>query len=224
MPEYGLGRIAAPDERDHRFLLPTRRPEAKAIVRKTWTAAGVLDQGSYPACVGYSTWMFLAASPVRNKPAFSPLDLYHEAQTLDEWPGEDYDGTSVRGAFKALQKRGLVSNYLWAFGCEAVIDHVLAPNGGPVVMGTDWHERMFEPTDQGYLIPDGPVVGGHAWLILGADREHKNPDGTIGRVRMLNSWGRNWGQNGRAYLSFAHLDQLIKAQGEAAVAQEVLVK
>lgn len=222
MPSYGLGRIHAPDERDQRFLLPRRRLDAKGIVRRSWPAGAILDQGNTPQCVGYSTWGFLAASPIRNKPKFTPTDLYREAQTLDEWPGEDYEGSSVRGAMKSLQRRGLVSNYLWAPGCEAVIDHVLA--SGPVVMGTNWYERMFEPTAYGYLIPDGRVVGGHAWLIIGADRERNNHDGTVGAIRMINSWGRGWGENGRGRMSFATLDRLIRADGEAAVATEMLGK
>lgn len=220
MPDYGLGRLHAPDERDRRFLLPPRRVEAKGVVRRSWTAGAILNQGNTPQCVGYSTWGFLTASPIRNKPSFSPTDLYREAQQNDEWPGEGYDGSSVRGAMKALQKRGLVSGYSWAFDCEAVIDHVLSV--GPVVMGTDWYERMFVPNRYGYLLPEGRVVGGHAWLIVGADRERNNRDGTVGAIRMINSWGRGWGENGRARMSFAALDRLIKADGEASVATEVL--
>lgn len=213
MPEYGLGRLHAPDERDHRFLLPSRRPEAKAITRRTWTAGGVLDQGSTPQCVGFSSYGFLTASPIRNRPAFGPTDLYRGAQQNDEWPGEDYDGSSVRGAMKWLQTQGLVSQYNWAFACEAVIDQILTTS--PVVVGTDWLDAMFTPDKKGFIKAEGQVAGGHAYLLIGADRER-------GAVRILNSWGRSYGQNGRVWLSFDDLDKLIKAQGEAAVATEVL--
>lgn len=213
MPNYGLGRLHAPDERDQRFLLPARRLEAKQITRRMWTAGGVLDQGSTPQCVGYSSYGFLTASPIRNRPPFNPETLYREAQDNDEWPGNDYDGSSVRGAMKALQKRGLVSNYNWAPGCEAVIDHILAV--GPVVMGTDWHDDMFTPDKKGFIHLGGQVAGGHAYLLIGADRDKK-------AVRILNSWGRGWSDNGRAWLSFDDLDKLIQANGEGAVATEVL--
>jgi hypothetical protein len=218
----GLGRLFAPDPNDHRFLLPARRLEAKTLTRRTWTAAGVLDQGESSACVGFSSWMFLATSPIRNHPNFTPMDLYGYAQDEDEWPGKEPEvqGSSVRGAMKALQKRGLVSQYNWGFDCETVIDHVLTV--GPVVMGTNWYDSMFDPDVRGYLNIDGRIAGGHAWLILGADRERKNPDGTVGAVRMLNSWGRGWGQAGRAYLTFAAIDRLLSEDGEAAVATEVL--
>jgi hypothetical protein len=149
-----------------------------------------------------------------------PSALYRECQLVDEWPGEDYDGTSVRALFKVLQRVGIVSEYRWAFECEAVIDHVLMH--GPVVMGTSWHNDMFDPDRWGYIQPTGEIMGGHAWLIIGAARDRKNPDGSKGAVRMVNSWGPNWGrQQGRAWITFEHLDHLIKDYGEACTATEL---
>jgi len=223
MPDFGLGRIYAPDTNDHRFLLPPRQAEAKGIVRRTWWAGDVLDQGNTSACVGYSTYKFLQAAPVRNKPDFTPFGLYLEAQALDPWPGEEPDvkGSSVRAAMKALQARGLVSGYHWAFSCEPAIDHMLAVS--PMVFGTNWYERMFYPDKHGYLWPEGVIVGGHAWLGgVTIDRERKNPDGTVGAIRKIGSWGRSWGQGGRAWIAFHVLDRLIREDGEAAIATEVL--
>jgi hypothetical protein len=40
---------------------------------------------------------------------------------------------------------------------------------------------------------------------------------------MVNSWGPEWGRQGRAYLTFDTLDHLIKMDGEAAVATEIKV-
>jgi C1A family cysteine protease len=40
---------------------------------------------------------------------------------------------------------------------------------------------------------------------------------------MINSWGSDWGQGGRAWITFENLDKLIKLQGEAAVATEIRV-
>jgi hypothetical protein len=33
---YGLGRIHMPDERDHRFLMPQRIPEAAQVAKRLW--------------------------------------------------------------------------------------------------------------------------------------------------------------------------------------------
>ena len=41
-----------------------------------------------------------------NRKLYDGFWLYHEAQKVDEWPGEDYDGTSVRAGLDILRKRG----------------------------------------------------------------------------------------------------------------------
>jgi len=217
----GFGRRYSPDERDCNHLIP-RRAVQQLPARKTWIAGGVLDQGQTPQCVGYAGWGWLSSSPIRNKPKFTPTDLYHEAQADDEWPGNDYDGSSTRGLFKALTRMGFVSGYQWAFDVEPLIGHVLTV--GPVCVGTDWYAGMSQPDAKGFLNTTGAKQGGHEWLILGADREKHATDGTIGAFRMLNSWGLPWGQGGRAWVSFATVDRLIKQKGEACTAKEVLVK
>ena len=73
-------------------------------------------------------------------------------QALDEWPGEDYDGTSVRAFYKWLKVKGFITEYRWAFDCETVINHVLGI--GPVQMGTIWDESMSNPDRWGYIYPN----------------------------------------------------------------------
>lgn len=193
-------------------------PATPTVTARTWYSPGVMDQGATSECVGYSGVKYLTTAPVYNKP-LDPHELYKECQRTDEWPGEDYDGTSVRGLFKALKRRGLVSGYKWAFEYELVVNHILT--AGPVVMGTVWPMEMFTPDRHGYIEPKGEDAGGHAWLIIGANRNRRNPDGTRGAVRMINSWGDGWAQNGRAWITFNNLDWLIKEDGEACVATEV---
>jgi C1A family cysteine protease len=222
MHPYGLGRRYAPDRRDHRFLMP--RLDTGTITRRMWSSAGVLNQGSTSQCVAYSGFKYLTSGPVVNRhPKHSITDIYGECLRVDEWPGEDWDeGTSVRALFKALSGWGYVNGYKWAFDAERVVDHVLTT--GPVVMGTYWYRKMFTPhPDTGYLEIGGEIDGGHAWLIVGADRNRKNPDGSRGAVRMLNSWGQEWGQGGRAWLTFSTLDRLVKEDGEACVAAEIKI-
>jgi C1A family cysteine protease len=215
----GLGRLRMPDDRDRAHLIPRR---ATNVIRKTWVTPPAWDQGATSMCVAYGTNRFLASSPIRNK-TFDFMWLYKEAQKLDQWPGENYDGTSVRAAFKVLQREKLVSGYQWAFEVEPVIEHVLTV--GPVVMGTSWDDSMSNPGRGGYIGP-GPNFAasteGHCWTIIGADRKRINPDKSFGAVRMVNSWGTGWGEAGRAWITFRDLDTLIKQDGEAAVATEVL--
>ena len=61
------------------------------------------NQGAEGACVGFG--ISRLASQL-NRKLYDGFWLYHEAQKIDEWPGEDYDGTSVRAGLDILRKRG----------------------------------------------------------------------------------------------------------------------
>jgi hypothetical protein len=215
----GMGRLVSKDERDHNHLM-TRRRDAGPITQRYWSSAGVLDQGAKPECVGFSGHKWLTSFPIKNIPSFSPSELYKAAQANDEWPGDDYEGSSVRGCFKALKDLGYVNEYKWAFDIEPVIDHLLTV--GPVVVGTSWIEGMFMADDAGYIDDiGGNVVGGHAYLLIGCNRTRKTPSGKRGAFRILNSWGEGWEDRGRAWISFEAMQQLLANDGEACTATEL---
>lgn len=216
---FRLGRRYAPDARDRNHLLPLTRRRASAVTAKYWTSPGVLDQGKTSQCVVFASDKWLTTGPVYNAGFKDRTAIYKQCQRADEWPGENYDGTSVRAAFKVMQGMGLVASYQWAFTTRAVVDHLLVV--GPVVMGTNWTEDMFSPDAAGYVHPTGQSAGGHAWCVIGANRTKQNPDKTVGAIRAINSWGSSWGDGGRFWVSFADLDKLIKANGEACTAVEV---
>jgi len=217
-----FGRLYQEDDRDKRFLLKPNFQLASIKTKRYWYAGNILNQGSTPQCVAFSGYKWLTAGPVRNKRLpFIPVDLYHQAQLNDEWPGEDYDGTSVRGLFKYLQKAGYVTEYRWAFDSQTILAHILTE--GPMVLGSTWFAKMSEPDNCGFITPAGVVEGGHAYLIIGANKKKKHPKTKeVGAFRILNSWGRDWGQVGRAWMSFSSFDAL-QADGftEACVATEV---
>ena len=219
----GFGRIIAKSEKDREFLLPFKRRGSGVITQKTWwTPKPCYDQGATSECVAYSAVRYLTTNPIRNKP-LNFREFYNECKKNDEWPGESYDGTSVRAAFKVFKERGYVSEYRWAFDFEPVIAHLLMV--GPVVMGTYWTPTMSNVRDDGY-VEVGHIKeedDGHAWLLIGANRKRRNYDGTVGACRGINSWGDGWGIKGRFWITFKDLDRLIKADGEACVATEVLL-
>ena len=61
------------------------------------------NQGVEGACVGFG-WS--RAQSLQNRARYDGFWLYHEAQKIDEWPGESYDGTSVRAGGDILRDRG----------------------------------------------------------------------------------------------------------------------
>src|SRR5262249_47009085 len=46
----------------------------------------------------------------------SPRMLYEMARCYDEWPGENYDGSSARGAMKGWARHGVCEQKLWTDG------------------------------------------------------------------------------------------------------------
>jgi C1A family cysteine protease len=130
---------------------------------------------------------------------------------VDEWPGENYDGTSVRAAAKYLQKTGKIKSYYWAFDVNTLTNTVL--NVAPVVVGTYWFYNMFYPDRNGLIRATGQIAGGHAYVINGVDTIKK-------QFRIKNSWGKTWGQGGHAFISFSDMDKLIKLNGEICLATE----
>jgi C1A family cysteine protease len=222
LDQYGLGRHAAPDERDKlhplRALLPSRvaLPESKH-----WVTGPVLDQGATGSCVGHAWAGWLTASPMRTKNGPSPYQIYRECVVLDEWAANDMEanlsdtelqwGTSVRAGAKALEARGHIQEYLWAFDLDTIKRYVLLR--GTVVMGTDWYTGFFEPNSKGFVKPTGIIEGGHAYVCNGYSKIQK-------AFRCLNSWGPAWGQKGRFWIAEDVMAQLLKDGGEAASAIE----
>lgn len=202
-----FGRDRVPDRRDERYPIAFQVSDRRS---RTWGLGPVTDQGSTPHCVGYAWAGWLAAEPVRQRP-MDPDGIYRLAQYLDEWEGEAYDGTSVRGAAKVLRTTGHVSEYRWAFDIDTALSHVM--EAGPVVLGVDWHDGMMETDRDGFVWPYGRVVGGHAVLWYGADLRS-------GYARVRNSWGPAWGLRGNCRITLDDLDGLIRRDGECCTAAE----
>jgi hypothetical protein len=206
--------------------------ETKPLVNKHWPCDTVLDQGQEGACVGFGWSAELAARPkvVEVDDEFARL-LYHRAQQLDEWTGENYSGTSVLAGAKAVQEHTnasglpLIGEYRWAMGAEEAI-RTLAYHG-PIVLGITWYDNMYEPDENNYIHVSGEVAGGHCILMNGVrltlEDENlpatwDNIDKDHSRVRLHNSWGTDWGIDGEAFLTVADLVKLLDEQdGEACV-------
>jgi hypothetical protein len=207
--EHGLGRRKEFDAKSKRFPIRQLLDTGKAFRSYTWRVAVWLDQQRTPECVGYSWAHELAARPVV-RPATVDIAhrIYRGAQDNDQWPGNDYEGSSVLGGAKFVQELGYMDEYRWAFSLDDLIRTV--GHHGPAVLGTEWDESMFDPDKDGFLVPNGNVAGGHAWLVYSV-----NVPGRF--FRMWQSWGRGWGDNGTAKVSFDAMGQLLDRDGEACI-------
>jgi hypothetical protein len=178
---------------------------------RIWKRTVWLDQGSEGACVGFSCAHEMALTPRRWSPEYTEQMarvLYREAQKRDQWAGESYEGSSVLGGMQALKDRGEIKSYRWCTTVEEVLWAVSYI--GPVVIGVNWYAGMFAPDANGHLHTKGRLAGGHAIVIGGIDPKNE-------RVLLYNSWGKGWGKDGAAWLSFAELDRLLHEDGEFAV-------
>lgn len=176
----------------------------------TWTLRSWLDQGSEGACVGFACSHELAAKPrmVRGITNETARAVYKRAQVLDEWPGENYSGSSVLAGMKVLQEQEYIKGYTWAFSADQLA--VAVSRKGPAVLGVNWYTGMFNPNENGFLSPIGSLAGGHAILCLGYNVKAR-------RFTVHNSWGLGWGRQGRAFVHHEDMDRLLKEGGDAAI-------
>lgn len=231
-----LGRL--PQLFDRRDFLPanlmaTHLPAASKRVTRHWPEQWRGDQGQTPQCVAYSLLHVLHAEPVvpagTKRPVVSAAKLYSLAQDLDEYPGSDYEGTSIRGGCKALAKLGLIERYVWAEASDDLVRCVL--DWGPAELGIVWYTGMFEPDSEGLIKPTGIVEGGHGIAVSGVNVSKSSTltiDGMKlrpGEACLTNSWGLNWGAKGRCRIRLPDLYDLIwEQQGECVKLVEKGVK
>lgn len=216
-----LGRIFQADPRNKEYRIRTLLDQAKKLSPRTryWNTSVRLDQGTEGACTGFAMAHHLAIPPRRRKEVDNALGtrIYDLARDNDEWAGSDYSGSSVLGAAKAMEILGFLEEYRWAFSLETLI--LTLSNLGSMVMGTDWLSDMFDTDKDGFIHAGGNIEGGHSYALDGVNIERKE-------FRGLNSWGRDWGRQGRFKISFDDMEQLLKANGEACIAikKELLKK
>ena len=96
--------------------VPTRMPLAD--YRKA--RVPVLNQGQEGACTGFGLatvahFLLRMRHVTRDPEPISPRMFYQMAKRYDEWSGEDYDGSSARGAMKGWHKHGVCSARLWPY-------------------------------------------------------------------------------------------------------------
>lgn len=205
--QRSFDRIVSFDEKSRQYPIRELVPERPRSY--TWKCDTWLDQGYEGACVGFGWSHELAAKPkvipVTNASARA---LYNQAKTLDDDPGEDYEGTSVIAGAKAVQANGYMKEYRWAFGLG---DLVLAVgHAGPAVLGLNWYDSMYKPNADGFLIPNDKLAGGHCILCIGVNVSKQY-------FIVHNSWGKDWGDNGEAKIAFVDMDRLLHEEGEACI-------
>ena len=189
----------------------------------------VLDQESEGACTGFAlaaVLNYLDVQRATNQTAdrrgpVSPRMLYEMARKFDEWPGEDYSGSSCRGAMRGWQNMGVCRARDWPYSPNSpgrlTLERARAaratkPGAYYRVQPrmSDYHTALVETgaiyvsaaVHSGWnsVDPEDPVInyrqdniGGHAFAIVGY-----NDRG----FWVQNSWGKDWGKRGLALWTY----------------------
>ena len=230
MVEMKLGRKVQHDPRSRNFAFSRKLAAFHTV---TWNLdAPVLDQGILGACVGFATAQWFncsknvgARTSWNNKTKNIPevvnsgrrycdnrdgVYFYSKSTEFDDFPSiyppED-EGSSALGVAKFLKSIGVISRYEWIFDPQALLSALMF---GPILVGTNWYEDMFNPGSKGIITPTGRLAGGHEYLLRGY-----NVEKDLCRIR--NNWTKDWGINGDAFIYREDLFYLMQLRGDAMV-------
>ena len=185
----------------------------------------ILDQGEEGACTGFglaavSNYLLRTRDKYPDSTPVSAKMLYEMAKRYDEWSGEDYDGSSARGAMKGWHKHGVCADSLWEkdkgdrltakraadaasrpLGAyyrvnhkDLVAMHVAMAEVGILYASAMVHAGWDNVRLDGRIPRYKRVKGGHAFALVGYDEEG---------FWLQNSWGKGWGKGGYAHLSYS---------------------
>lgn len=212
---HALGRVVEHDARSRQFSV---RPVSEVRTVLWRHNAPVLDQGEVGGCTGFALAQCLNTEVFTHSrgaagaylTASNALALYEMATQLDDIPGSypPIDtGSSGLAVCKAGVSQGYLRSYRHAFGFDQFLHAV---QSGPVIVGTDWFSGMETPDGEFFVRPEGDLLGGHEYLVLGVNLAGQY-------VTILNSWSADWGSGGRARISFADFKTLLAREGDVTV-------
>lgn len=209
-----------PDNRD-RFYTPPPIQLKDSMNRPR--ALHILDQQSEGACTGFALAATINLLNQRrgSRTKVSPRMLYEMARKHDEWPGEDYAGSSCRGVVKGFANMGACRESYWPYrandpgrlNVRAAKDarnntigayyrlrprisdfHSALNEAGVILCSAQVHRGWAAQAINTDTIPrSDKLLGKHAFAIVGYTRKG---------FWIQNSWGKSWGRGGMALWTY----------------------
>lgn len=189
----------------------------------------VLDQGTEGACTGYglaavANFLLGTRAQQPDRGNVSPWMLYDLARRYDEWPGEDYEGSSARGAMKGWHKHGVCGEPLWSKKGPGAA-------AGKRVKTDPWTDALARPLGAYFRVNHKDLVAMHAAItevgILYATSDVHAGWDNVGRDGLIeqqpeilgghafaivaydrsgfwiqNSWNTDWGLHGFGHVTY----------------------
>lgn len=138
------------------------------------------------------------------------VDVYREATKVDKFPGQYPDrdtGTDGMAVARIAKRLGLVAGYMYR---NSLDDTLSALSRGPVMFGGPWYSTFDTPDLSGRVTLGATASYGHGYVLDELCVESE-------LVGCTNSWGPEWGLEGRFYLSWEALRRLLWERGEVTV-------
>lgn len=215
-----------PDIRDRMYEPPLIRLESNV---ENIEPRLVLDQGREGACTGFGLAAVINLLKHRaGQEGFcaSMRMLYEMARKHDEWPGEDYEGSSCRGAIRGWHNMGVCTDGEWPYrgpgsGSGMTIDRAIAARRNtlgayyrlrPEIV--DYHAALNETgaiyvsanVHSGWSSPSPRKKGQRPWIKHSSVRTGGHAFAIVGYDAdgfiVQNSWGNSWGREGFALWTY----------------------
>lgn len=215
---HGLGALPDTDDpRDYPIdalyaaedATPPELDALPAAYRVPAPLAPILDQGSSPMCVAFSSSWQKTYADWRDYAAmfdFAETRFFHEI-------GGTANGAEIRWAMQRMVDAGYpVTNVPDAAAHHRIAAYYRIDSGAamageirqalatfhvPLVLSIAWYRSWFHPRPDGTLPAPDTQVGGHAIVVCGWRAD--------GALLLANSWGTDWGEQGYCWLPAAYL-------------------
>jgi hypothetical protein len=202
--------------------VPNVRPLEDYVSRFGESGAPILDQQAEGACTGFG--LAAVANYLLRTRRYAPIPdaavsarmLYEMARRYDEWPGEDYAGSSARGAIKGWHKHGVCGSAEWPYISgkspggltssraadarnrplgsyfrvnhkDLVAMHAAITEVGVLYATAQVHDGWQTVAADGLIQQSPTIIGGHAFAIVAYDSKG---------FWIQNSWGPSYGFHG----------------------------
>jgi papain like protease len=193
----------------------------------------ILNQQSEGACTGFglaavANYLLATSVPANSSVVPNPRApvsermLYEMARRYDDTPGEEYSGSTLRGAMKGWHKHGVCTSGKWPYvpgkndnvlSTDRAKEARLRPLGayyrvnhrdlvslhaaitevGSLYAGARVHTGWQHVKKDGLIVQEDELIGGHAFAIVAYDSSG---------FWIQNSWGDKWGMGGFCKISY----------------------
>ena len=193
------------------------------------------NQGKQNSCVGWAAAYALKSfqEKIENRVTilFSPSFIYNQinngqdggsrfidalnllsqigAAKYDDMPYNEFDWTTQPSETVKESAKPFRIDYWRQVNIMDIKEVKNQVNAGyPVVIGTEVDQgfqagKRLGLTDYVWKAAIGKVIGGHAMLVVGFDDTRR-------AFKVMNSWGRNWGNDGYCWVDYSYFPKAVK--------------